>query len=145
MWVKASGKWLVQAMREEMFLPVPQADILRCLEEDREYVREYKTASGSTLRPSVETAMHAVLPHKVVVHVDSVNTIAWAVRPDAPEAISNRLKGTRWAWIPYVHPGLVLGQRIRETLPLRPDILILGNHGLVVGADDCISALCCTM
>ena len=29
LWVKASGKWLVHAMDEEMFLPVPRADILQ--------------------------------------------------------------------------------------------------------------------
>src|ERR1700736_4521979 len=111
LWVKASGKWLVRAMEEDIFLPVPQADILRCMAENREYVQEYLTSSGATLRPSVETSMHAVLPHRVVVHVHSVNTIAWAVRKDACEAIADRLNGTRWAWIPYVHPGLVLGQR----------------------------------
>jgi rhamnose utilization protein RhaD (predicted bifunctional aldolase and dehydrogenase) len=139
LWVKASGKWLARAMEEDIFLPVPLTDIVRCMAEGREHVQEYFTSSGVTLRPSVETAMHAVLPHKVVVHVHSVNTIAWAARMDACEAIGDRLKGTRWSWIPYVHPGLVLGQRIQETLFSKPDILILGNHGLVVGADDCTS------
>jgi len=46
LWVKASGKWLVRAMREEMFLPVPQSDILQCMDQGREYVEEYTTASG---------------------------------------------------------------------------------------------------
>ena len=87
LWVKASGKWLIHAMEEEIFLPVPLADILNCLTENREHVQEYVTSSGATLRPSVETSMHAVLPHRVVVHVHSVNTIAWAVRTGAREAI----------------------------------------------------------
>jgi rhamnose utilization protein RhaD (predicted bifunctional aldolase and dehydrogenase) len=140
LWVKASGKWLVHAMEEDIFLPVPQADILQCMAENREHVQEYVTSAGAILRPSVETSMHVVLPHRVVVHVHSVNTIAWAVRTDAREAVGDRLKGTRWSWIPYVHPGLVLGQRIQQALHSKPDILILGNHGLVIGADDCIAA-----
>src|SRR5437879_492308 len=60
LWVKASGKWLARAMQEEMFLPVPQAAILDCIERNRELVQEYETPSGVGLRPSVETAMHAV-------------------------------------------------------------------------------------
>ncbi len=140
LWVKASGKWLARAMHEEMFLPVRQADILRCMEGDEEYVEEYTTSSGETLRPSVETSMHAVLPHRVVVHVHSVRAIAWAIRTDMPAALSDRLAGLRWEWIPYIHPGLVLGKKIRERLSSKPDVLILGNHGLVVAAGDCDSA-----
>src|SRR5260370_854128 len=140
LWVKASGKWLAHAMEEEMFLPAPLADILNFMDGNREYIEEYTTASGTTLRPSVETSMHAVLPHRVVVHVHSVRTIAWAVRKDAPASLSNRLAGLRWEWVPYVHPGLVLGKEIRARLDSKPDVLILGNHGLIVAADDCDSA-----
>src|SRR6185436_14707154 len=146
LWVKASGMWLVDAEKEDMFLPVDMRDILRCVEESIDYVADYGSSAGGNagaLRPSVETAMHAVLPHAVVVHVHSVNTIAWAVRLDAPACLENVLAGLRWAWIPYVHPGLILAQRIRDLLSQRPDVLnvlILGNHGLVVGAEDCDSA-----
>ena len=140
LWVKASGKWLIRAMDEEMFLPIPLAGIFRRLDEDREYTGEFITADGAALRPSVETSMHAVLPHRVVVHVHSVRTIAWAVREDAPEALRDRLAGLRWEWVPYVHPGLILGKEIRARLNTHPDVLVLGNHGLIVAADDCDSA-----
>jgi rhamnose utilization protein RhaD (predicted bifunctional aldolase and dehydrogenase) len=140
LWVKASGKWLARAMEEEMFLPVPLEVILRSMDGDREYTEEYATASGEKLRPSVETSMHAVLPHRVVLHVHSVRTIAWAIRTDAPECLRDRLAGLRWEWVPYVHPGLILGREIRDRLGSKPDVLILGNHGLIVAADDFDSA-----
>src|ERR1700736_3000630 len=140
LWVKASGKWLAHAMDEEMFLPVPIVDILKCMDGDNEYIEEHTTASGQTLRPSVETSMHAVLPHRVVVHVHSVRTIAWAVRADMPAPLTDRLAGLRWEWIPYIHPGLILGKEIRARLSSKPDVLVLGNHGLVVAADDCDAA-----
>jgi rhamnose utilization protein RhaD (predicted bifunctional aldolase and dehydrogenase) len=140
LWVKASGKWLVRAMQEEMFLPVRQVDILQSMDRDVEYVEEYTTSAGESLRPSVETSMHAVLPHRVVVHVHSVRTIAWAIRSDMPAPLNERLTGLRWEWIPYIHPGLILGKEIRERLASKPDVLILGNHGLVVAGDDCDSA-----
>src|SRR5260221_325582 len=140
LWVKASGKWLARSMQEDMFLPVLQENILRCMDQDEEYIEEYTTASGESLRPSVETSMHALLPQRVVVHVHSVRTIAWAIRTDMPESLSERLLGLRWEWIPYIHPGLVLGKEIRTRLASKPDVLILGNHRLVVATDDCDSA-----
>jgi rhamnose utilization protein RhaD (predicted bifunctional aldolase and dehydrogenase) len=140
LWVKASGKWLARAMDEEMFLPVPLSDILGSMDGDCEYTKEHTTAAGLSLRPSVETSMHAVLPHRVVLHVHSVRTIAWAIRTDVPAALHDRLSGLRWEWIPYVHPGVVLGREIRDRLGSHPDVLILGNHGLIVAADDFDSA-----
>src|SRR4051794_32735812 len=72
LWIKASGKWLVNAEHDDMFVPVPFSDILRSLSTGDERFPEYSTRSGTLLRPSVETTMHAVLPHRVVVHVHSV-------------------------------------------------------------------------
>ncbi len=140
LWIKASGKWMVNAEEEDMFVPVPMADINRNLETSNERFPEYSTSSGALLRPSVETTMHAVLPHRVVIHVHSVATIAWAAQADAESSVGARMSGLRWVWIPYIHPGVPLALRIRESLALAPDILILGNHGLVVGAEDCESA-----
>lgn len=140
LWIKASGKWMVNAGEEDMFVPVPVSDIARRLETGDEKFPEYATASGARLRPSVETTMHAVLPHRVVIHVHSVSTIAWAAQAAGERSISAHLSGVRWAWIPYIHPGVPLALRIRESLQQAPDVLILGNHGLVVGGEDCESA-----
>ncbi len=137
LWVKASGKWLARADQEEMFVPAPLEDVLRSVDDGREYTTESRTASGALLRPSVETTMHAVLPHSVVVHVHSVNTIAWAVEQNAADALRPRLDGLRWAWLPYVHPGVQLARAIRDLPGRTPDVLVLGNHGLVIGAGDC--------
>lgn len=140
LWVKASGKWLIHAGEEDMFLPVPMETSFRCIEEGHDCVEHFQTASGESLRPSVETTMHAVLPQRVVIHVHSVNTIAWAVRTNAEEVLRMRLAGLRWEWIPYIHPGYPLARRIRGLLDSKPDVLVLGNHGLVVAGEDCESA-----
>jgi rhamnose utilization protein RhaD (predicted bifunctional aldolase and dehydrogenase) len=140
LWIKASGKWLIHADKDDMFLPVPMADIERGLAAKDEKFQEYRTRSGVALRPSVETTMHAVLPQSIVIHVHSVRTIAWASRADGQEGLTQRLQGLRWRWIPYTHPGIPLTERIQQELVHRPDILILANHGLVVAADDCAAA-----
>jgi hypothetical protein len=85
--------------------------------------------------------MHAILPQRVVVHVHSVNTLARAVRADAPEHLESQLGGLRWQWVPYVRSGLPLARKIERVIARSSafDILILGNHGLVVCGDDCRS------
>ncbi|HWF46336.1 MAG TPA: class II aldolase/adducin family protein [Bryobacteraceae bacterium] len=140
LWVKASGKWLADALVDEMFLAVPMADVLAKLAAHDERFADYPTSSGVLLRPSVETAVHAVFPQRVVVHVHSVRAISWAVRQDGAAQIQARLDGLRWSWIPYVHPGVPLAEYIHRELNPKPDVLVIQNHGLVVAADDCAAA-----
>jgi rhamnose utilization protein RhaD (predicted bifunctional aldolase and dehydrogenase) len=140
LWIKASGMWLAHAATEDMFVPVPMEDINARLESGNEKFPEYRTRSGMALRPSVETAMHAALPQRVVIHVHSVATISWAAQNGVKKELDARLRGLRWAWIPYIHPGIPLALRIREESALNPEVLILGNHGLVVAANDLAAA-----
>ncbi len=142
LWIKASGKWLRQAKREEILIPVDLSQVRRCVCLEREFGAEVVMLSASPLRPSIETAMHAVLPHRVVVHVHSVNTIAWAVRQDAPARLQELLAGLKWQWIPYSASGLALARRVERAVSLNSatDVFVLGNHGLVVGAHCCQAA-----
>jgi rhamnose utilization protein RhaD (predicted bifunctional aldolase and dehydrogenase) len=140
LWIKASGKWLRQAADDDMFLPVPMADIERQLAASDEKFPEYHTRTGAALRPSVETAVHAVMPQRVVIHVHSVRAIAWAARANGVVGVKPLLAGLNWRWIPYTHPGIPLAMRIQEQMAPQPNVLILENHGLVVAAEDCQTA-----
>jgi rhamnose utilization protein RhaD (predicted bifunctional aldolase and dehydrogenase) len=141
LWIKASGKWLAHADREEILVPVPLSECLECLDHGMP-LGEGESQWAKHLRPSIETFMHAVLPQRVVIHVHSVNTIAWAIRSDAPVQLSERLSGLRWEWIPYAFSGLPLARQIQAASSRCPntDVFILGNHGLVVCAEDCSMA-----
>jgi rhamnose utilization protein RhaD (predicted bifunctional aldolase and dehydrogenase) len=81
--------------------------------------------------------MHAVLPHRVVVHAHSINSIAWAVRQDGPEQVADRLGGLLWQWVPYVPSGRPLALEIEKAVIGYPgvDVFVLANHGLVVGGE----------
>src|ERR1700694_3472889 len=70
--------------------------------------------------------------------VHCVNTIAWAVRQDAPVQLEHQLDDLRWQWISYVPSGLPLAREIEMVLSASADtnVLVLGNHGLVLGGDD---------
>ena len=132
LWIKASGRWLADAKHEDILVPLDLRAVRRYMSQEVDPADVYACAS-------IETAMHAVLPHPVVLHVHSVNTIAWAVRQDARRQLQCRLDGLRWQWIPYVPSGLPLAQEIESALSasVDPNVLVLGNHGLVIAADSC--------
>lgn len=131
LWIKASGKWMANAMRDDILIPLDLKELLTdCLRHDVDPAERYPGAS-------LETAMHAAIPHRVVLHVHCVNTIAWAVRQDALIQLEPRLKGLRWQWIPYAASGLPLSKQIEHALYEHPDtdLFVLANHGLVLGGD----------
>jgi rhamnose utilization protein RhaD (predicted bifunctional aldolase and dehydrogenase) len=130
LWIKGSGKWMVDANRGDILVPLDLSAVTESLKQNVDPADRFAGAS-------IETSMHAAIPRRVVLHVHSVNTIAWAVRRDAVEHLSQRLEGLRWKWIPYVPSGLSLTREIEKVLTPEVDILVLGNHGLVVAADDC--------
>ena len=140
LWIKASGRWLADATRDEIFFPLNLADTLNRIDAGSD--PSDQPGFNDRLRPSVETAMHAVLPFSVVLHVHSVNTIAWAVRRDGPAELARRLEGIPWQWVPYTPSGLPLASAVRAAVARAPGtrVLVLANHGLVIGGDNCEEA-----
>lgn len=139
LWVKGSGRWLANAGREEMFVPVDWARTRRCALRGEPCTVVHYSDSGIPLASSIETAMHALVPHTVTVHIHSVNTIAWAVRRDGASHLSHRLNGLPWQWVPYCASGIPLAQEVARAFDRDLDtrILVLANHGLVVCGDSC--------
>jgi rhamnose utilization protein RhaD (predicted bifunctional aldolase and dehydrogenase) len=140
MWIKASGTWLKDAASRDLFVPLDHATIMAALAKDdpacescTTFVRTDLNSTG--LRPSIETTVHALMPQRVVVHVHCVNTIAWAIRTDAEQRLTEKLSDFNWAFVPYARPGLPLAGAISARLRANVDVLVLGNHGLVVAAD----------
>lgn len=142
LWIKASGKWLAKADQEDLLVPVPRSECLESLRDGRPLPNCDRTSRAECLLPSVETFMHAVLPQRVVVHVHSVDALAWAVRSDATARLAEKLAGLRWKWIPYVPSGLPLAREIQSASSTHPypDVFVLGNHGLVVCGESCEAA-----
>jgi rhamnose utilization protein RhaD (predicted bifunctional aldolase and dehydrogenase) len=137
LWIKGSGKWLANAGQEDFLVPIPLADAEESVRTGTEIAPVY--VGDKKLQPSIETAMHAVLRHRIVIHLHSVNTIAWAIRLDARIRMKERLDGLNWQWIPYVGSGIPLAREIqqRETAAPESEVLVLGNHGLVICGEDC--------
>ena len=138
LWVKASGLWLADALERDVFVPVRLGEVLDGIARglaDPVGAAVVAELNPEGLRPSIETTLHALLPHAVVVHTHSVRTIALAIREDAETLLAERLGGLHWLYVPYCKPGLPLTQVISERWRGGPpvDVIVLGNHGLVVG------------
>jgi len=141
LWVKASGAWLSEAGEKAMFVPVELAGARAALAAGNEKMPVAGGFGEVTLRASIETSLHALMPHPVVLHVHAVNTIAWAALEGVEAELEKRLQGLAWRQLPYRRPGLPLSQVVAEhTAKARADVLILGNHGLLVGAETCDAA-----
>jgi rhamnose utilization protein RhaD (predicted bifunctional aldolase and dehydrogenase) len=141
LWVKASGTWLADAEHKDIFVPISLGSARSALAQGDERVPLASNVGNTTLRASIETSLHALMPHPVVLHVHSVNTIAWAVRTDARAELARRLDGLAWRWLDYHHPGLPLARAVKDALAQdKVDVLVLGNHGLVVGSETCDGA-----
>jgi rhamnose utilization protein RhaD (predicted bifunctional aldolase and dehydrogenase) len=129
LWIKASGQWMAAAERRNIFVRLSLPLLKERLHQGVNPAHDIHDAS-------IETAMHATIPHAVVIHLHSVDAIAWAVRADGPSQLQERLRGLRWQWLPYLASGLPLARGIEEALQKRPDteLFVLANHGIVIEA-----------
>ena len=96
---------------------------------------------GQTMRPSVETILHALFPYSYVVHLHPalVNGVLCSVK--AEETISE-LFGDQVLYVPYTTPGYVLSKTLSDSFETWtaqgkpfPSIVFLQNHGIFVAAD----------
>jgi rhamnose utilization protein RhaD (predicted bifunctional aldolase and dehydrogenase)/NAD(P)-dependent dehydrogenase (short-subunit alcohol dehydrogenase family) len=81
--------------------------------------------------PSVETLLHAFLPHAFVDHTHAAAVLSLTDQPD-PEALCREVFGARMGYVPYVMPGFALAKAAADVFDKDPSVegLILLNHGI---------------
>src|SRR5437763_15552286 len=81
--------------------------------------------------PSVETLLHAFLPHKFIDHTHATAVLSLADQPDAAERCAD-LYGPRVGIVPYIMPGFLLAKEAVEVFWADPAVegLILLKHGV---------------
>lgn len=136
LWIKASGKWLADAQTRNIFVPI---DLKRARALIKQGIGDLASCviGESGLRPSIETAVHALIEYPVVVHLHSINSLALVVRADGQSTAVSKLRGLNWVWLDYVRPGLELATALCNLLKTRAtaNVILLGNHGLVICAE----------
>lgn len=145
-WIKASGKWLCNARNEQMFVKLNLASTKKAVHQgeasfQHTIVDTGQNSEATSLRPSIETSFHVLLPHRVVVHVHSINTLAWCTRNDGFEALEKILSGLNWQWARYIKPGVDLAEEVFNVYnKSQANIFVLENHGLIIAAETCEAA-----
>ena len=86
--------------------------------------------------PSVETLLHAFLPHKYIDHTHSTAVLAVTDQPDAV-VMCREVFGDRVALVPYVMPGFALSMKAAEVYEAHDGVegLILLKHGIFTFGD----------
>ena len=134
--VKGSG-WDMGTI-EAPGLPAVRLDPLRELrslqalsDEDMVNVQRTNLLDSKAPNPSVETLLHAFLPHKFIDHTHSNAVLSLTDQPDG-EALARDVFGRRAALVPYVMPGFALAKKTDEIARANPDVegLVLLKHGI---------------
>ncbi|HEF4733401.1 class II aldolase/adducin family protein [Burkholderia multivorans] len=136
LWIKSSGTWLADARLRDIFVPLSLATVQTLMRAGEESFTS-AIVGDSAARPSIETSLHALLPHRVVVHVHPVDVLAICARKSSADLLAERLDGLSWVLVPYAKPGVRLTAAVSAVCKQYPaaNALVLANHGLVVGGD----------
>jgi rhamnose utilization protein RhaD (predicted bifunctional aldolase and dehydrogenase) len=138
LWIKGSGTWLANANDEDIFVPVNFKHLQDAL-SNQDFEAKPELIGEHILRPSIETVLHALMPHQVVVHVHAINALSHLVTQDCNKSIQQicQKSSINAAFVGYHKPGPELAQAIYKALQSTPEanVIFLQNHGVVIGAD----------
>jgi len=123
--IEAAG---LPAVRLEPLLQLRALDKLS--DEDMVDMQRSNLLDQSSPNPSVETLLHAFLPHKFVDHTHATAMLALANLPEADAAVKE-IFGDRLAVVPFIMPGFKLAKAAAEIFEANPDVegLLLKQHG----------------
>ncbi len=140
--VKGSG-WDMADI-EPAGLPAVRLENLRKLrardalaDEDMVRIQRANLLDPAAPNPSVETLLHAFLPHKFVDHTHSVAVLSLIDQRNGAE-LAREVYDGRMGIVPYVMPGFRLAKKAAEIYEQNPQAegLILDKHGIFTfGAD----------
>ncbi|MFP6690765.1 MAG: bifunctional aldolase/short-chain dehydrogenase [Alphaproteobacteria bacterium] len=140
--VKASGADMAAVAPDD--LPALDLDQLRRLrnlenlaEEEMRGAQRACLLDGGAGDPSVETLLHAFLPHKYIAHCHANAILSVTNQPDG-RALSEALFAGQAAVVPYTMSGFELAQRAAQVFEMAADSigLVLLHHGLVSFGED---------
>ena len=91
---------------------------------------------SSSPTPSIETLLHAFLPHKFIDHTHSTAVLSLTNQPNG-EVLCLEVFGGRAGIVPYIKPGFDLAIKAGAVFEEDPDVeaLILLKHGIFTFAD----------
>jgi rhamnose utilization protein RhaD (predicted bifunctional aldolase and dehydrogenase) len=150
LWIKASGMRLSDASQKNIFVPMDWESTKGAVlvtEDLQQFCLPFEKAKN--LKPSIETAIHSLLPHRHIAHVHSLGAIATSILVDAFTKLEELEINAIKICVPYAKPGIPLanlilrniinladGAEIKDLDVNRNLVVLLGNHGLIVAGED---------
>ncbi len=134
--VKGSGAdmadiepWGLPAVKLEPLRKLRALDALS--DEAMVNVQRLNLLDSSAPNPSVETLLHAFLPHKFVDHTHAAAVLSIVDQPDG-EALAREIYDGRMGIVAYIAPGFGLAKEAARVFEQKPDVegLILHKHGI---------------
>lgn len=105
---------------------------------DEEMVREVRRCllDPQAPTPSVETLLHAFLPHRFIDHSHANAILALSNRENGEE-LCREVYGNRVAYLPFIMPGFPLAKAVAEVVEAQPEVegVLLHHHGLFTFGD----------
>ncbi|MDN2566671.1 bifunctional aldolase/short-chain dehydrogenase [Aquibium sp. A9E412] len=110
--------------------------LARLADEDMVALQRLNLLDPKAPNPSVETLLHAYLPHRFVDHTHSTAILALVDQEDS-RAICQEVFGARMGFVPYIMPGFQLAKAAAEVYEADPSVegLILDKHGIFTFGD----------
>jgi len=99
-------------------------------DEDMVNIQRSNLLDSTSPNPSVETLLHAFLPHKYVDHTHATAMLSLANLPNVEEVVKE-IFGGRLACVPHIMPDFELAKIAARIYDENPDVegLLLINHG----------------
>ncbi len=135
--VKASGTWLSDAFDQDIFVSLDLKKIKQALLEGH-FNFQLEALNQDLKKPSIETILHVLMPHTVVVHLHMVEVLVHTLKKNFNFYEFLHDFTFSYKVINYIQPGPSLAKAIFLSLQEQqyPDILFLKNHGVVIGGSD---------
>lgn len=94
------------------------------------------TFNLNTRAASIDTPLHAYLPHKHVDHLHPDAVIAIAAAKNS-QALTEEIYGPDIGWLPWMRPGYQLGMELEKIAQAKPHLkgIVLEAHGLFTWGD----------
>ena len=143
LWVKGSGGDIGSMKRDgfsTLYLDKLESlkGLYRGLAHEDEMVAMFNhcTFDLNPRATSIDTPLHAFVPHRHVDHVHADAVIAIAASEDA-ERLTREVFGGKLGFLPWQRPGFDLGLKLGEMAARHPDYVgvVLGGHGLFTWAE----------
>jgi len=106
-------------------------------DEDMVNFQRINLLDSTAPNPSVETLLHAFLPHKFIDHTHSTAVLALTDQRDG-DAVVREVYGDKVAYVPYTIPGFALAKSVADVFDKNPKVegLVLLQHGIFTVGED---------